>query len=104
MLTNSYIWTLIFRTNFSTKYVITDIMKYLIFCRLKGLSSAIVLHILRHITRNFLIDTAISHKNAQATQPYSLANQGPGCLFDRDEIPTGRIVKLIKMSFPVIIM
>ena len=88
----------------SIEYVITDIIRYLIFCRLKGLSSAIVLVALKHITRKMLNDTDTCHKYIQATQPYSLENQGPGCRFEDNEIPTGRIAMLIKMSFPVIIM
>ena len=89
-------------TNVSAVNAITAIIKYLIFSRLKGLTSETVLVILRHITRKILIDTAIYHRYTQAAQPYSFSNQGPGFRFDKDEIPTGRITMLTKMSFPVI--
>ena len=104
MFAYSYRWILKFRANTSNEYVITDIIRYLMFCRLKGLNSAIVLVTLKHITRNMLNVTATFHMYAQATHPYSLENQGPGCRFEDNEIPTGRIAMLIKMSFPVIIM
>ena len=77
-------------------------MRYLIFSCTNGLK--IVLVILRHITRNMLNDTVVIHKYTQAAQQYSLANQVPGCLFEKDDIPNGRTAMLTKMSFPAIII
>lgn len=59
---------------------------------------------LKHSTKKMLIDIDPYHKHTQLSHPKSLPKIKPGCLWEQNEIPTGRATMLTRISVAVIRM